>query len=175
MARSARSRPKQRSISVGLFTPDIAIKHEYWRLLAAMFLHQGLFHVGINMLSLYFIGSVFEEVAGRGKFLALYLVSGLAGNVSCFCRGARVLGDVGGVNSHLRHLRGVVRVRLPQPQRLPEPSAGQLAFWMTLNLVITFTNASISWQGHIGGLIGGVATVELLTRFGRRPRCARRS
>jgi membrane associated rhomboid family serine protease len=153
----------------GLFTPDIAIKHEYWRLLAAMFLHQGLFHVGINMLSLYFIGSVFEEVAGRGKFLALYLVSGLAGNVLVFAV-APVYSVTVGASTAIFGIFGALFVYVFRNRSAyPNQVLGQLAFWMTLNLVITFTNASISWQGHIGGLIGGVATVELLTRFGRRP------
>ena len=153
----------------GLFTPDIAIKHQYWRLFAAMFLHEGILHVGVNMLSLYFIGTVFEELAGRGKYLVLYLVSGLAGNVLVFLIGPAYVVTVGASTAIFGIFGALFVYVFRNRSAYPSQVLGQLAFWMALNLVITFTNSGISWQGHIGGLIGGIVTLELLTRFGRRP------
>jgi membrane associated rhomboid family serine protease len=152
-----------------LFTPYIAIKHEYWRLLAAMFLHEGIFHIGVNMLSLYFIGTVFEQLAGRGKYLVIYVVSGLAGNVLVFLIGP-VYQPTLGASTAIFGIFGALFVYVFRNRSAyPSQVLGQLTFWMALNLVITFTSSNISWQGHIGGLIGGIVTLELLTRFGRRP------
>ena len=53
---------------------------EWWRLLTASFLHYGLLHIGLNMFSLYFAGSILEQVIGHWRFLLLYLVSGIAGS-----------------------------------------------------------------------------------------------
>ena len=43
--------------------------HEYWRLVTGGFLHDGLLHIGINMLSLYFVGVVLEPAIGRVNFV----------------------------------------------------------------------------------------------------------
>lgn len=153
----------------GLFTPDIAVKHQYWRLFAAMFLHEGILHIGINMLSLYFIGTVFEQLAGRAKYLVIYLVSGIAGNVLVFAL-APVYSVTIGASTAIFGIFGALFVYIFRNRSAyPSQVLGQLTFWMVLNLVFTFTDAGISWQGHIGGLVGGVVTLELLTRFGRRP------
>src|SRR5437879_27394 len=53
---------------------------DYWRLITAAFLHYGPFHLLMNMFVLYWFGSLLEERIGSGKFLMLYLVSGLAGS-----------------------------------------------------------------------------------------------
>src|SRR6266404_8787106 len=52
---------------------------EWWRLITAAFLHYGPFHLAINMYSLYFAGSILEQVIGRWRFALLYLVSGISG------------------------------------------------------------------------------------------------
>ena len=52
---------------------------EWWRLITAAFLHGGLFHLGMNMLVLWWVGAPMEAVIGRGRFLGIYIVSGLAG------------------------------------------------------------------------------------------------
>ena len=52
-----------------------------WRLLAAMFVHVGLQHFVLNMVTLYFIGRIAEDLFGSKAFLALYLLSGLMGNL----------------------------------------------------------------------------------------------
>jgi len=153
----------------GLVTPNLAIKHEYWRLFTAMFLHEGMLHIGVNMLSLYFIGSVFEQLAGRGKYLVLYLVSGFAGNVLVFLLGPAYVVTVGASTAIFGIFGALFVYVFRNRSAYPNQVLGQLAFWMALNLVITFTNSGISWQGHIGGLIGGIVTLELLTRSGRRP------
>src|SRR5205823_601758 len=53
---------------------------DWWRLITAAFLHYGPFHLFLNMLALYWFGSLLEQRIGSGRFLALYLVSGLAGS-----------------------------------------------------------------------------------------------
>ena len=52
-----------------------------WRLLAAMFVHIGLQHFVLNMITLYFLGRIAEDLFGSKAFLALYLLSGLMGNL----------------------------------------------------------------------------------------------
>ena len=63
-----------------LFVPGGLDQGEWWRLITAAFLHASLIHLGMNMLVLWFIGAPVEQAIGRGRFLAIYMVSGLAGS-----------------------------------------------------------------------------------------------
>src|ERR1700693_2573264 len=53
---------------------------EWWRLITAAFLHGSILHIGMNMVVLWIVGAPVEQAIGRGRFLVLYLVSGLAGS-----------------------------------------------------------------------------------------------
>src|SRR5947209_14872108 len=54
--------------------------HQYWRLVTSGFLHDGFFHIAINMLSLYFVGNALEPAIGRLNFAMVYFVSLLGGS-----------------------------------------------------------------------------------------------
>ena len=66
----------------GALIPALVAQGEAWRLLSSVFLHSGIVHLGFNMISLYFLGSFVEVAFGRGRFLALYLLSGLSGGLA---------------------------------------------------------------------------------------------
>ena len=58
----------------------VGVAHsEWWRLISAAFLHYGVFHLAINMYSLYFAGTLLEQIIGRWRFALLYLGAGIAG------------------------------------------------------------------------------------------------
>lgn len=48
-----------------------------WTLFTSMFMHAGLFHLFVNMFSLYFIGTFLEMLIGKRRFVWLYVISGL--------------------------------------------------------------------------------------------------
>ena len=52
---------------------------EYWRHITSAFLHANILHLGLNMLVLWIIGPALEEFLGHGRYVLLYVVSGLAG------------------------------------------------------------------------------------------------
>lgn len=54
---------------------------EVWRLVSFQFLHANIWHVGFNMLGLYFFGSMVEQYLGRKRYAAYYLMCGLSGGV----------------------------------------------------------------------------------------------
>ena len=54
----------------------------WWQIVTSMFTHVEPLHIGFNMLALYFLGPMLENVLGRTRFLALYLVSGIAGSAA---------------------------------------------------------------------------------------------
>jgi len=54
----------------------------YWQLGTAVFSHVEVWHIAFNMLALYFLGPQLEMILGRARFLAVYLLSGLASSTA---------------------------------------------------------------------------------------------
>ena len=54
---------------------------ELWRLVGFQFLHADLFHLMFNMIALYFFGPLIERVLGGKRYLAFYLLCGIAGGL----------------------------------------------------------------------------------------------
>ena len=123
---------------------------EWWRLITAAFLHYGPVHLGLNMLSLYFVGSVLEQVIGRWRYLLLYFVSGLAGSA-----GALVVTPNAPTAGASGAIFGVLGGLLILERRGHIGTGGQVLGLIVLNLVFTFAIPGISIGGHIGGLAGG--------------------
>jgi membrane associated rhomboid family serine protease len=152
--------------SLGALVPArVALHNEYWRLFTSMFLHANLFHLAFNMWALWVVGSFLERIMGPLRFLLLYLVSGLAGSVLVLVAGPERIPTVGasgaifGVFGALFAWALISRGRDMMADRMVRT----IGFILVLNLVITFAWSSyISWQAHVGGLLGGFAAFAAL-------------
>src|SRR5579875_471899 len=69
-------------ILFGATTPDMLATHQYWRLLAACFLHIGFVHIASNSLALVWLGALAERFYGSLRFLGIYLAAGVIGNIA---------------------------------------------------------------------------------------------
>jgi len=143
---------------------EVGVAHDqYWRLITAAFLHYGPFHLLLNMVALWWFGSLLEQRIGSGKFLLLYLVSGLAGSAGALVH--TPLSPTVGASGAIFGVLGAGFVLEWQRDYVFGGSAFGL---IVLNLAFTFLySGNISIGGHIGGLIGGAACALGLTRFGR--------
>ncbi len=126
---------------------------EPWRMLTSVFLHSTgfIFHVLLNMYTLWIFGQLLEGLLGRARFLALYLLSGLAGSLGVLFLADPRVGVVGASGA----IFGLMGAYLVIQRRLGGNST-QLLILVGINLVIGFVpGLSIAWQAHVGGLIGG--------------------
>lgn len=138
--------------------PSDVADGEWWRVLTSGFLHVGPLHLAFNMLALWIIGRDVETVLGRGRFLAVYLVSLLGGSAAVMLfqpPEASVAGASGAVFGLMGALAVVLRrMRVP---------AGQVIGLIVVNIVISVVLPNISLVAHLGGLvIGAVATAALV-------------
>ncbi len=137
----------------------------YWQLVTSMFLHVEIWHLAANMLALFLLGPQIEAVLGRARFLALYLVSGLAGSATVYWLASEfgiTLGASGAIYGLFAALAVIVH-KIGGDLR----SLGGL---LLINLVITFAVPNISWQGHLGGFVGGALITGLLVYAPKGPR-----
>ena len=144
-----------------LFGPLVG-NGDWWRLITAAFLHYGPIHLGFNMFFLYWIGTPVEQYLGRGRFLAVYLVSGLAGSA-----GALVLSPTSVTVGASGAIFGILGAALVLERQGSYVLGGSAMGLIVINLALSFVLAGISIGGHIGGLIGGAACMLALSRFGR--------
>lgn len=147
--------------------PIPGVPFEPWRMITAAFVHGGIFHVLLNMYTLFIFGSALERGLGRWRYIALYLISGFGGSVAVLLLDApnqAVVGASGAIFGLMgaffvinRHLGG---------------SSVQLFVLLAINLAYGFFVPGISWQAHIGGLVVGalVALIFVRTRASRQKR-----
>jgi membrane associated rhomboid family serine protease len=135
---------------------------DWWRLITSAFLHYGPFHLLLNMLALYWFGTLLERRIGSGRYLLLYLVSGLAGSA-----GALVLDPTTPTVGASGAIFGILGAGLVLERQRDYVFGGSALGIIVINLIFTFSISNISIGGHIGGLIGGAAATLGLSRFGR--------
>lgn len=144
---------------------------DWYRIFTAMFLHAGIFHVGVDMLSLYFVGVITEQIFGKRRFLAIYLLAGIAGGVAeaLLDPSGAALGSSGAIFG----IFGAFGIFVLLYRRALGPAAnaiiGQWFFWLAINIAFSFSGG-IALYDHLGGLLAGLALGALLTPVSVRRR-----
>jgi membrane associated rhomboid family serine protease len=149
-----------------LYGPYITQDHQYWRLLTAGFLHDGLLHIAVNMLSLYWVGMVLEPAIGSVNFAAIYFASLLAGSFGALLFSPDIASV--GASGAIFGIFGALVV-VAYRRGIPIWRSG-LGFVLVINLVISFTFSGISVGAHLGGLIAGLIGGLLVVELGERRR-----
>ena len=137
-----------------------------WRLLAAMFVHIGLQHFVLNMVTFYFLGRIAEDLFGSKAFLALYILSGLMGNLFVMIFSPEVV--AAGASTALFGIFGAIAslrfiARSPYIQYLSQSYTSLIL----VNILFSFM-PGISLAGHLGGLVGGGILAFVFPVYGER-------
>ncbi|MCL1898679.1 MAG: rhomboid family intramembrane serine protease [Micrococcales bacterium] len=147
-------------LTINLGFVPIAARTEPWRVLTGALMHAGAMHLLLNMYCLWVVGSFLEKILGRSRYLVLLLVSALGGNLLVLAWAVKLnpswdnlltltVGASGAVF-------GAFGAMLVLGRKLGRDLTG-IAVIVGINLVLSFVIVSVSWQGHVGGLVVGSA------------------
>ncbi|KAA1420333.1 rhomboid family intramembrane serine protease [Nocardioides humilatus] len=140
----------------GQWFPGVA-DGAYWQLVTSMFSHVEILHIGFNMVLLYVLGPQLEMALGRVRYLALYLVSGLAGSVSVYWLSSETSSTLGASGAIFGLIGGLAVVSFKVNGNIQN-----VAGLLLVNIAATIFVPGISWQGHLGGFVGGLIVTALL-------------
>lgn len=155
------------------YSPYI-INGQYWRLITPMFIHIGLQHLLINMITLYFLGTLLENIFGKTRFLIIYLVSGICGNIASFAFNFSSISA--GASTALFGMFGSFLMLGESFRRNPylQTMSRQFFLLVILNIFFgMFGNSDLA--GHLGGLVSGflLGYVVGVPNLGRVPKVKR--
>lgn len=153
-------------------------------LLTSQFLHGGLFHLGSNMLYLWIFADNVEDRLGHGRFLLLYLTSGLAAAVAQLVADPSASVPMIGASGAIAGVLGAYFLMFPFArittlvpmwimwEFIELPAFLFLGFWFALQWLqgmMTIGQVAdvggVAWWAHVGGFVSGVVLV-----FGLQPR-----
>ena len=148
----------------------------------AMFIHGGWLHIAGNLLSLWIFGDNVEDRMGHGRFLAFYLIAGLAGNLAQVAALPDATMPLIGASGAIAGVMGAYLVLFPYSRVLvlvflfvfidviEIPAVFFLVFWFLIQLVsgagqlANLPGENVGFWAHIGGFVAGVIGVWVFKR-----------
>jgi membrane associated rhomboid family serine protease len=154
---------------IGALEPDaVVMLGEYWRLLTALFLHDGFLHLGFNLFALYVLGPPLERSIGTIRFLVCYLVSGLAAsagvvalNEAGLVRVAQVIGASGCIMGVVGAWAGFLLRHHHAP--FAKHRLANIGLIVAIQIAFDLSTPQISMTAHMCGLVAGFFLGLLLT------------
>lgn len=139
-----------------------------WQLFTSGFAHVAIWHIATNMLVLWFIGPTIEQILGRVRYLVVYLLSLFGGSVAVMWFSSPTSATVGASGAIFGMLGALLVLAIRG-----KGDVRSVMMWIGLNLAVTVIGyGTISWQGHVGGLVAGLAAAAIIVYA---PRTQRRS
>ena len=161
------------------FTPMIIQGGEYYRLFTCMFLHFGIEHLLNNMLVLFVLGSRLEQAIGKIKFLLIYLIGGVLGNVisllielrtqdfavSAGASGAMLIRVSGAV---FAVMGAMIYIVIRNKGWLGDLSMRQILVMAAFSLYFGFASTGVDNTAHVGGMVSGFFLAVIFYHPGRK-------
>ena len=136
------------------FAPFIG-ETQPWRFVTGAFQHSTLLHIAFNLYALWIVGPYLEQMLGRWRYTALFLLSAIGGHVAVLLfadpTSLSWITATVGASGAVFGLFGAVLLVL---RKMGQEARGMLVI-IGLNFVIGFVVPNISWEGHLGGLVTG--------------------
>ena len=158
---------------------------DFLPLLTSSFMHAGVLHLGLNMWVLWLFGGVLEDRLGPWRFLSLYLISGVAGDLLHVAANLESMVPAMGASGAVAGVLGAYTVAFPRakvtvvqpilffPLVFRLPAAIYTALWLGIQVLQGLAEwgggaaGGIAWWAHIGGFAAGLGLGAVLGA--RRP------
>lgn len=151
-------------------------------LLTSLFIHGGWSHIIGNMLFLWAFGKSLEDAMGHTKFLAFYLIGGIAAGITHVVFNLFTTLPTVGASGAIACVMGAYLIKFPRAKihtlvflfffvtMADIPAAFILLYWFVAQLFseygsITQTqvmNGGVAYAAHIGGFITGMILVQFM-------------
>lgn len=159
--------------NIGGLSPKTFLGNKrYFSIITAMFLHADIYHVANNMLLLAGLGMMMEKDIGHVKFMILYFVAGLGGNIVSLSyklfAGEWYVRSIGASGAVFGLVGALLAMVLCRTESMPNVT------WQRILIVIVYTlysgmrTSSIDNAAHIGGFFAGFLAGLLICVFRKR-------
>ena len=152
------------------YPPLILEEGETYRLFTCMFLHFGIYHIANNMLVLFVLGQRLEPVLGKVKFILVYLLGGLGGNIFSLLmetKKAEYAVSAGASGAVFAVMGAMLYVVIRNHGRIQDISVRQMMIMAGFSLYFGFTSTGVDNAAHVGGLVCGFILAALLYHPGK--------
>ena len=136
-----------------------------WTMVTNLFIHGGIGHILANMLTLYFFGTFLARLIGEKKFLIIYFLGGIAGNIFYILLGDPFTIAIG-ASGAVFALGGVLTVMTPKLRVFVFPIPVPIPLWTAVigGFFILSFFPHVAWQAHLGGLVAGLIVGLILRK-----------
>lgn len=152
------------------YPPLILEEGETYRLFTCMFLHFGIYHIANNMLVLFVLGQRLEPALGKVKFILVYLLGGLGGNIFSLLmetKKAEYAVSAGASGAVFAVMGAMLYVVIRSRGRIQDISVRQMMIMAGFSLYFGFTSTGVDNAAHVGGLVCGFILAALLYHPGK--------
>ncbi len=147
------------------YTPIILEDGQWYRLFTCMFLHFGMEHLANNMLVLFVLGGRLERTVGKIKFLIIYILGGMAGNILSLILDIRSMEfavSAGASGAVFAVMGAMIYVLLRSKGRVEDITVRQMVIMAAFSLYFGLTSSGVDNAAHIGGMLSGFVLAVIL-------------
>ena len=141
-----------------VYAPLIIEQGQWYRMITSMFLHFGAPHLINNMLVLFVLGQRLEPVTGKMKFLLIYILGGLGGNLISLILDMRTGNyslSAGASGAVFAVMGGMIYVIIRHRGRVADLNMKQMLLMAAFSLYFGFASGGVDNAAHAGGLLCG--------------------
>ncbi|WP_066369976.1 rhomboid family intramembrane serine protease [Neobacillus fumarioli] len=128
---------------------------QFWRLITPTFMHSSFSHMLFNSFSLVIFGPALERMIGSGRFLFVYLLSGIIANTATFLFESLTYTHVGSSGAIFGLFGYYVSIIMFRKNLLSRQNSQIIITLLIISFIMTFLQPNINITAHLFGLLGG--------------------